>query len=187
MNDRALALAGGLVATAVGLAMVAVPQLAVAVPTDRDVLLLVGGLALGGALLSGLRTDEVIGERFETGDPETLADLPAPGDEDSAVFRERSVRRIPETREKVVVRLRSVAVEVVQRRHDCSPAAARAMVAAGEWTADPYAAAFLAEEADVESPNVPARARIRTDGPLRYRARRTLDAIVDLAGMEVPA
>lgn len=187
MNDRSLPLAGGLVATAVGLVMVTVPQLAGAVPIDRDVLLLVGGLALGGALLEGWRTDEVSGDRFETGDPETLVDLPAPGDEDSGVFRERSVLRIPETRETVVVRLRSVAVEVIQRRQDCSSAAARTMVARGKWTDDPYAAAFLAEEADVESPSVPARARIRTDGPLRYRARRTLDAIVELAGMEVTA
>ena len=185
MTGRRLLLAAGVVLAVLGLAMTAAPGLAAAVPTRRRMVLLVGVVALLGAVgvLSRRRAVDV--ERIETGDPETLVDLPAPGDEARGAFRRASALQLTGSRDRVEQRLHEVATDVVARRHDCTDDAARALLASGEWTDDPFAAAFLSEDGATEAPRIPPTEWVRVDSPFQYRARRTVDAIIDLTEMEV--
>lgn len=78
--------------------------------------------------------------------------------------------------EKIHNRLRRSAVQRTRTRHGHDEATARSMVAGGEWTDDPVAAAFLSEE--VRYPfGDRLRAAIDPGSAYRRRVRRTLDAI----------
>lgn len=178
-------LAAGTVITGLGLVMTAVPRLAGAVPGQRELVVVVGIVAVVGALATLWRRRSVAFERVETGDPETLVSLQAPGDEARSSFQRASALRLTDSRHRVEERLRKVAVDVIRRRHDCSAAAAESMLATGEWTDDPHAAAFFADAEAVDTPRLPPGMWLRVESPFTYRARRTVDAIVELSGMEV--
>lgn len=183
MNARRVLLTVGIAVTGLGLLMAMVPQLAAAYPTREGFVLLVALVALGGGLVTMSRRRNAEFERVETGDPETLIKLPAPGDEARRSFDRASALKLTDTRDKVEERLRNAAVDVIRRRYDCSPAEAREMLQRGDWTDDEHAAAFLSD--DVNPPRVPPQKWVRVDSPFTFRARRTVDAIIDLAGMEV--
>jgi hypothetical protein len=183
MNARRFLLAVGTAVTGLGLLMAMVPQLAAAYPTQEAFVVLVGLVALGGAVATMSRRRDAEFDRVETGDPETLIELPAPGDEASRSFERASALKLTDTREKVEDRLRNAAVDVIRRRYDCSTGEAREMLASGEWTDDEHAAAFLSD--GVTPPRIPPQLWVRIDSAFTFRARRTVDALVDLAGMEV--
>jgi hypothetical protein len=187
MRSRRVLLAVGTVITGVGLVMTALPGVAAVVPGQQELVLVVAVVAVGGALVTLSRRRGVDFERVETGDPETLVSLQAPGDEARSSFRRASALKLTDSRHRVEERLRKVAVDVIRRRHDCSAAEAEEMLATGEWTDDPHAAAFLGDGEAVDTPRLPPGMWLRVESPFTYRARRTVDAIVALSGMEVEA
>lgn len=184
MSGRPVLLAVGIVLAGVGLAMTVDPGPARAFPLPRMTLAMVGAGTLFAAVLLVERRRRVDHERAETGEPETLPELPAPGDGFREDLRHAASLRGAGTQEAVRERLRAATVAVIRRRQDCSPSEARRLVDTGEWTDDEFAAVFLGDDL-TDGPRIPMDAWLRIESPFTYRARRTVRAIVDLAGMEV--
>lgn len=186
MNARSILLATGIALTGVGLAVTVDPQPARALPVTRPMLLMVGlATVLVGVLLVDRRR-QAERDLAETSEPESLPELPVPGDDFREDLRRAGSLRGTGSQEDVRERLRTAAVAVIRRRQDCSAEEARRLVAAGEWTDDEFAAAFLGEDR-ASRPRIPLDAWLRIESPFTYRARRTARAIMDLAGMEVAA
>ncbi|MFB6154503.1 MAG: hypothetical protein ABEJ22_01320 [Haloferacaceae archaeon] len=149
---------------------------------DYTFVTLVGVLALVQGLRYGLGRRHTEFRAAETDDPELRYHVPVPGDDHDERFavaggwgyrarnRQRSVRED----------LHRVAVETVTIRENCAPEEAEARVAAGTWTADPVAAAFLGD--DVPAPPLRDRllAALSRDSSFVYRARRTVAAVAAL-------
>lgn len=184
MNRRRVQIAAGVAITACGLAATATPQLAGALPGRRIFVQVVGALALVGVLLVGSNRRATAVDRAETGDPERLAAVPVPGDDARDAFDRAGSIRFEGTGERQRKRVAAAAIAVVRRRYDCSETEARSLVASGEWTDDPHAAAFLAGEGGPRPSRIPIREWFRADSAFAYRAGRTVDAIVALAEME---
>jgi hypothetical protein len=87
-----------------------------------------------------------------------------------------------EARARVRERIRETAVRACAQKHGVSRDEATDVVARGEWTSDPVAAAFLGDE---RAPRYPLRERLRGwvhPGPaFRRRVERSVDATHDLA------
>lgn len=173
-----------IVALAYGVATAFDPSLAGLVVINEFYVPLLGGLALvlGYRSLQRRRRTEI--EGTETGDPEIVTPVEAPGMEfDRQVARVTGYRRTTvQTRERVHDRLHETALAVVQRRLDCSREVALDHLEDGTWTDDPFAATFLGGE-DVEDPPLFDRLRhaLRSESKFQHEARRTADAIAALA------
>ena len=154
---RRLAAGIGLAAAGLGLAIVAgVP---IRLFSMQEIFItLVGLLALfqGGRYASDRFGVEP--RATQTGDPELRNQVPVPGDDadaslglpreltDSGSFRREDVRN----------RFRSVAVETMVARRICNRKEAESRIASGEWTDDPIASRFLADDSDP----IPLRTRL---------------------------
>lgn len=112
---------------------------------------------------------------------------PAPGERvDAALARvadDGTGRRSSDARELVRERVRLTAVRAVAREAGVDEATAVGAVAAGEWTDDRVAAAFLGE--DDRAPRLPLRERLRgwlhPGEAFERRARRAVGAVHDVA------
>lgn len=82
------------------------------------------------------------------GDPERRARASVPGDDvdDLLVRAAGTKRRRYELRQRLRARVRTVAVAELARTRNCPPTEADDLVAAGAWTANATAAAFLADD-----------------------------------------
>lgn len=176
MNRRAVAAAALLALLA--LAMVAYPPLAQYVPANQ-ILIFAAGL---GFLYFGLKTAR---ERYrsevdlaEVGDPETTPDLPTPGDEfdDRLVEMYGFANYARKHREELRERLSVAALDAIQRRRGCSREEAERVLAAGEWTDDPYAVGFFTGNVDVTGVER-VRLALSTEPRFQIRARRAALAI----------
>lgn len=179
-----------------GLLVIAVAALAYGVATAFDPGLvgllvinefyvpLLGGLALvlGYRSLQRRRRTEI--QNGETGDPEIVEPVDAPGvGFDRQVSSVTDYRRATlEKRQRIEQRLYETALAAVQRRLDCSQSEAQAHLEDGTWTDDPFAAAFLGGD-DVPEPPLVDRLRhtLRSESTFQRDARRTADAIASLS------
>lgn len=184
MTPRRLALWAGLVALTLALLALVAPGLVGLRFGD----VLVGGVGVLALLLSvrAVRS-RLDGERAETEtpDPERPVATPAPGEafEDAlAGFVDGRGGAYPRTRLRDG--LRAAAVAVLARYGAYTEAAAEAAVAAGSWTDDDRAAAFLREG---EAPTPPLRVRLgrhlRRESTLQTGIRHAVDAVAGAAGV----
>jgi len=173
----------GVVLAAAGAVLYVTTDLAALLPANDLVVVAVGAVAALAGVVLLRRRRATRRERADTGDPELPRPAPTPGDRfDRRLARvDRSRSSSVRTRRRLRERLHVAAVAVVRRHRRVSEGAARDAVAAGEWTDDPYAAAFVGEGAPPPSllERVPAVLSFRSG--FAFEARRTVAAIVDLA------
>ncbi|WP_327051544.1 DUF7269 family protein [Halomicrococcus gelatinilyticus] len=181
-TDRPLLTLLGLLAVAGGLATLFAPELAGLVDTNYTFVKLVGLLAAvqGLRVVQERRRSDV--DQAETDDPETAVPAPTPGegfDERLRSVRVGSREERFRSRKQLQNELESAVADAIVQQEGCSPEEAEARLETGEWTDDPYAAAF------VGGPNPPRRSwsawlRQSLGGETRFerRARRTADAVV---------
>ncbi|WP_458188593.1 DUF7269 family protein [Haladaptatus sp. NG-WS-4] len=181
MKDRPLLTAVGILAVGWGLAVVFAPELASVVSTGAAFVKLLGVLAFvqGLRVVQSRRRHDV--QQAETGDPETNVTLPTPGDEFDDHLRTVHAGGRNErfrARKKLREMLERSLVESIVDREGCSRDEARERLKTGEWTDDPYAAAFLG------GPPAPRRSlrkwlRLSFGGETTFqrRVRRTTDAV----------
>lgn len=185
--NRSLALGAALIVA--GFVGVAVPNFTAWVPAVQSLPLLAAGVAaVGGvaAVRGRLRTD---GESYRPPDPEPYGEVPTPGtelDELLAEIRPLRSRTADRRRDRVQARLKRVAVDVLMREGH-TEAAAHDLLASGEWTDDPVAAALFADD----SPSIPLDRRVsslfdRTPTFTR-RAYRVIDVLVTRASAPASA
>ncbi|MEZ3142452.1 hypothetical protein [Halobaculum sp. MBLA0143] len=84
-------------------------------------------------------------------------------------------------------RLRQVTVETLRRTESVGEATAEAAVADGDWTPDPVAAWFLADETDDAPFSVRVRGVVGSESGFAFAARRTTAAIAAVERGERPA
>jgi hypothetical protein len=136
------------------LALAVVPGAAPAFAGDPLVVIAAFVLAVFAAL-AVQRRREAERQQAPPGSPEDRRSLPRPG---ADIEREIAIGHLsPETyptspRLGERRELRPVAVDVLTRARNCSPAAAEEMLDAGTWTDDPCAAAFFSPERAEELP-----------------------------------
>lgn len=185
LRPRLAALGVGL--AGLGLAFVAVPDLARVVGLPRLAVALLGALALveGARSLQSRRRTEI--EGAEPPDPEARHDPPRPGDDFdervASLGRRRGRSWDAREHDQLRDRLRAAAVEAVAHHHRLAMGAARDRVEAGDWTDDPAAAWYLGGPAVPGPPwSVRLRGFLGGGSPVEFYARRTVDAIVELRG-----
>jgi len=191
-NGRLLALGVGTLLFALGVGIALSPTLAqtfsitslvVAFGDDYLVAALVGGVAFLVAIAVLVRRST---QGFEQADPPTTEGVPTGtplGEEIDRVIDGDLTpgdHLLGDVRTDVRRRLRTAAIETAMQTKGCSRANAAAMIAAGEWTDDDVAAAFLATEADQVRPT--RRLLDALPGYSRFgrRTRRTVRAILVL-------
>ncbi|MFC7044840.1 hypothetical protein ACFQH6_04855 [Halobacteriaceae archaeon GCM10025711] len=190
MRWRSTFLAAGVATAVIGLAVVVRPQLAASVGVARVFVAFIGAFAALQAVLDLVGRRRATFRQAETGDPEEgLERLPAPGDSVDEALRRASDglgKSSHVHRMAVEERLHGVAVEVVAHREHCSPEAAADLLASGEWTDDPVAAAFFADE-DADLGDVSLRSLVRELVGSEHRfTRQARRAIAELDRMEEP-
>jgi uncharacterized repeat protein (TIGR01451 family) len=176
----------GVLAVLAGVAVLAQPSLATAVPVAAIVTPLIAIFALVIALW-------LVRERYNT----TLdhvafptAELPfamsTPGDDiDEMLYRYTQLGEATlEYPEQIGERLRDVAVAVIARREECTRDEALDRLEDGSWTDNRWAAAFFSER--VAPPTLSRLDRVRRrfgsgEGAYERQVRETVDAIVDVA------
>jgi hypothetical protein len=144
MNSDTVLSVVGIALVGVGFAMMVVPGLAGVFQTNELYVTLIGiGFALQTARIANSRRRNPY-EQAETADPEIAQDLPTPGEEFDELLAEAGAnRKNKRQRETVRERLEAAAVAVIVRRDGVSREAALEQLETGEWTDDPYAAAFF--------------------------------------------
>jgi hypothetical protein len=187
---------GGL-ALAAGLALVVAPTGVIgaveslATEEVRTAAAIVGGFAVVQALIAGALVRARSADPTEVPDPTSDADATDPGatpggdlDESLSSYDDLTDGERAAVRE----RLRAAAVTAVAERRTCSRERAATVVAAGDWTDDPSAAAYLAGRPDGDDGaneeavgRLPLSARLRewagAGSSERVRATRTAEAI----------
>ena len=181
MRDRLLLTTVGILAIGWGLAVVFAPGLAAVVSTGGVFVNLVGILALvqGIRVVQSRRRRDI--EGAETGDPETNMTLPTPGrefDEGLRTVHSGSRSQRFQSRKRLRTHLERSLLEAIVQREGCSEDDAQAQIETGDWTDDPYAAAFLG------GPSAPRRSwrewlrhSLGGETTFQRRARRTADAV----------
>lgn len=144
MNAKTVLSAFGIALVVFGFVMMVVPGLSGLFPANELYLSLVGvGFALQTVRVISSRRKHPY-EQAETADPEIAQDLPTPGDEfDELLAQAGATRHNKPQRETIRQRLENAAVAVLVRRHGVTQAEAIRRLDTGEWTDDPYAAAFF--------------------------------------------
>lgn len=171
----------------VGLAIILQPQLATVLGSSATQVTIVGLLALvqGLRVASARRGSRIDGAK--TADPEIVESMMTPGrafDEQlSAVHRAGFSRR--RDRQQIRSRLTDLAVEAVVRNENCSRDVASERVESGEWTNDPYAAAFLSGSSTADVPWYEhVRNAIHREPRFQRQVRHTVDALARYAEVE---
>lgn len=184
MNYRRLALFVGITALGFSLIAIVYPGL-MAFSLDRIIVSVIGALALIQALrvIQSRRHEEL--DEAVTPDPELSVATPPPGDELETVLKQfLDTRRIYYHRSRIREGLRSAAVSVLTQYGAYSEPEAEEALAAGTWTDNIYAAAFLGGE---NAPRPPVRTRlrdiVRRESSLERGVRHTVDAIAATAGV----
>ncbi|WP_101295629.1 DUF7269 family protein [Halegenticoccus soli] len=181
--NRAVVVAG-VVAVFAGLASVATRGSLAAFDLSYAFVTLVGLLAL----VQGLRR---AAERWSTavfgadaGEPERRYRVPAPGDEFDARLAEARARSVrgTRTRGEVRARLREAAVDALVLHGNYDPESAEERVETGAWTDDPFAAAFLGDEAPRPPVSAKLRELFRRGSRFERDVHRTLAAVEALQG-----
>lgn len=127
-----------------GLVALAAPGLLRAIPTNRGLLLILGGMLVLGALNEVQRRRANPRIYAETTDTEETVELPTPGDDFDHRFDQLTYTRYRRgERERLRDDVAGVAVETLARRRGITEAEARESLEAGTWTDDPYAAALF--------------------------------------------
>lgn len=184
MNYRRLALGVGIIALGFSLIAIVYPGL-VAFSLDRILVSVIGALALIQALrvIQTRRHGEL--DEAETPDPELPIATPSPGEELESVLKQfLGTRRISYHRTRIREGLQSAAVAVLTQYGAYSEAEAEVAVAAGTWTDDVYAAAFLGDK-NTPTPTLRARLRdvVRRESSVQRGVRHTIDEIASMAGV----
>lgn len=192
MIRRLLAVVG-VVGAVGGLVLVVRPDLATF--GGETLLVVVGVLAVVQGVRVTMQRRRHAPRQATTPDPETLQDLPVPGDdldETLATVRRRpprslgprAAKSLRRRRERIRSRIEAAAVETVVRQHGCTRERARLALETGEWTDDPYAAAFFTGELTGVGRGEWLRRRLSSEPPFARRARRAAQAVADLAEAE---
>lgn len=183
MNVGRLLLALGLAALGLGLASIVAPD-AVGLDLNTAVVTLVGLLAVVEALRSIQSRRRADLDEATTPDPELPAAARAPGEQLESALEpflgdRRNYYRASRTREG----LRAAATAVLREYEGLSGTEAEERIEDGSWTDDPYAAAFLGEDAQGPSRQSRLRDLVRRESSRDRRIRRTVDAIAAVAGI----
>ncbi len=194
---RRLLMVVGVAAAIFGFVMLFVPELVVF--GSRSVLAVLAAVSLlqaGRVVRDRLRTDH---QFEETPDPETEQDLAVPGDDFDETLRELRERppqaavavrstasrryrgRGTHQREAVTERLETAAVNALVRRHGWSRERAREAVGDGEWTDDPYAAAFFTGDLSGLSLRERLRRVLSSERSFQRQAKAAADAVARVA------
>lgn len=176
----------GAAAAGAGLVLTLRPGLAATLALDRRVIVALGAVGLLAGLWVAAARRGLEPDRTPTGEPETRVALPAPGDGLGEDLRLAAYPANDSARRRVRGRLREAAIAVVRRRRGCSAERAAAIVDAGEWTEDPYAAAFVSDALDPPR-RLLAPVRAFREPPFHEQVRRTVAAVAATAEMEVDA
>ncbi len=185
---RRLALAGGLLALALGALAVAAPGL-VPVSTDRAVLSLIALIAVLGALRAVQSRRKTNLRAAETPDPELSARVGPPGEPvETAAAEFLDGARERYARSNLRDGLREAAVATLVQYDGRSEAEARELLADGSWTDDERAAAFLGD-AETAWPPLGDRLRSVIGGEAAFdrSVRHAVDAVATVAGVGATA
>ena len=120
-------------------------------------------------------------------EPERPVSAPAPGtDFDDMVRSPMTVVPVVGRSQRTAVRdrLRTTAVETIERARGCDATEAERAVATGAWTDDPWAAAFVGETVHI-SPSTWLSAVAGAEVPFTLGATRTANAIADAADVDL--
>jgi hypothetical protein len=189
----------GLGVAGLGLVAFVSPGVVAGLPLGRSVFLVVGVLAAVQAVRYVQRRRRTPVVLADLPDTETEQRLPTPGDDFDAQIAglsgpevasgasSRRAERIASTHDEVRERLRSAAVETLVRTRGYTRERAKRSIETGEWTDDPYAAAFFTGQ--VEGLGVTGLVGTLLDSEPRFqrRARHAARAVADLSTGEPAA
>ncbi|MBX0324297.1 hypothetical protein EGH21_14805 [Halomicroarcula sp. F13] len=171
----------GAFVTAGDLAAGVVSSLRAGVENDYLLVMAFGGVAVALASLVFLTSSDSVEVR-EMPAVEGPTPAPEPGERfDERLDGWRTVVPVVgrDVRETVRDRLRKAAIRTVAAERGWPEAKASSAVADGSWTDDPVAARFLATGGSRDTVGTGLRALAHGETPVRYRARRTMAAIVE--------
>lgn len=184
-----LALGGGVVAAAYGLAVAVDPGLAGGTSVDDALVLVVGGLALlyAGVPAYRRRTTERRGAAGPDPEPAATPDPPGADLDRLLAAAGRTDPRTADRRHRLRRRLVEAATDAVRRHENCDAETARRMLTDGTWTDDPVAASYFADgPVDVSGADLslPRRLRLRVSARARrayatHRVAETIAALTD--------
>lgn len=174
---RRLLTTAGFLAVLVGFVFVLRPALAFELADTKSFLVGALALVLGVRTLVGQRREPM--EQAETPDPEVVTAFPQPGDEFDALLAGTRGRRRSNRYNKGNVRdrLEAVAIDVLVWRTGDTRAEAKRRLDAGEWTDDPYAAAFFAGGTASVSLRERVSDSLSRESRFQRQARHAADAI----------
>lgn len=156
MNFKDTIVGIGIAVAVAGIAMVVDPALASYVPTTQVFVLVAGVLILfqGVRIVRGRRRTEF--SEAETPDLEASLRVPTPGDDIDETLESVKVVTFKDTmgrsmsQNEVYRDLRSVAIETISQRMNCSEDEAVEMLHEGTWTDDQNAVAFFGADKNPE-------------------------------------
>ncbi len=187
MNLRTVLLVGATVAVGGTLVLLAQPSLAQYISVDT---ILIGGIGAGMTLLGIARIQRARAtEHIEasTDNPDRVLEVAVPGgevDEQLAAYH-RPHMEYHSALETLEDRLTETLRISIMRQRACSRAEADAIIAAGEWTDDPVAAAYLGDEVTMpEAVRDRVREQLTPKQLKRDRLARTIEAVASFAGIE---
>jgi uncharacterized protein (DUF58 family) len=187
VNDRRLVLLGGALALGGGLLVMFRPE-RLSFGVDWDLVSIVGvALLIQAARVIRARRRADLTDAT-TPDPEPGPSMKPPGENiEDALARFLDIERVYQQRRSIREHLRSAAVTVLIRQGH-TDAEARGALAAGTWTDDGRAAAFLSE-GDDPTPSRVSRLRALLGGESHLQAdvRHAVDAIAAAGGVLPPS
>ena len=183
MNRRLLALAAGLLALGLGVAVAVSPGL-LGLDFDRALVTALGVVVLVLAARQVARRRGVDRDEAVTPDPEYRVPTPPPGEDlRDALGGFFAAGRLPYN--QAVRGLRAAAVEVLVQYEGLSEAEAERRVEEGTWTDDGYAAAYLGGEDAPDPPSPGLLRRVVAGGvPKHRKVRHAVSAIAERAGLD---
>jgi uncharacterized repeat protein (TIGR01451 family) len=183
VNRRLLALAAGLLALGLGVAVAVSPGL-LGLDFDRALVTALGVVVLVLAARQVARRRGVDRDEAVTPDPEYRVPTPPPGEDlRDALGGFFAAGRLPYN--QAVRGLRAAAVEVLVQYEGLSEAEAERRVEEGTWTDDGYAAAYLGGEDAPDPPSPGLLRRVVAGGvPKHRKVRHAVSAIAERAGLD---
>jgi uncharacterized repeat protein (TIGR01451 family) len=183
VNRRLLALAAGLLALGLGVAVAVSPGL-LGLDFDRALVTALGVVVLVLAARQVARRRGVDCDEAVTPDPEYRVPTPPPGEDlRDALGGFFAAGRLPYN--QAVRGLRAAAVEVLVQYEGLSEAEAERRVEEGTWTDDGYAAAYLGGEDAPDPPSPGLLRRVVAGGvPKHRKVRHAVSAIAERAGLD---
>ncbi|MGB9986541.1 DUF7269 family protein [Salarchaeum japonicum] len=181
MNTRAVALAVGVAAVALGVVFVVAPGFAGTLGTNRTAIFALGALALLLGVRAGSARRAASRESASLPEVESRVTFDRPGADRTDRLRTAASSRMNRDRRELREDLRETAMSVLTAYGGYTTADAEAALRDGTWTDDPHAAAFFARTTPTRPLRIQLRDVVRGTAAFDRRATRAVAELSAIA------